>query len=199
MTPPSIDNHLKPELLVQAYRLGLFPMAEPDGQVYWYSPDPRAVIELDSFHVPRSLAQRCRQGRFHMRINSAFQEVIHACADRGEETWISTAIIDAYIGLHRMGYAHSVEAWQEDRLVGGLYGVAVGGAFFGESMFHRTTDASKVALVWLVERLKDRQFCLLDVQFLTEHLVRFGARQIPRPEYLRRLDQALGRDCRFAD
>jgi leucyl/phenylalanyl-tRNA--protein transferase len=199
MTPPPIDDHLKPELLLQAYRLGLFPMAEPDGQVYWYSPDPRAVIELDRFHVPRSLAQRCRQGRCQMRINSAFQEVIHACADRGEDTWISTAIIDAYLGLHRMGYAHSDESWQEDRLVGGLYGVAIGGAFFGESMFHRTTDASKVALVWLVERLKDRQFCLLDVQFLTEHLARFGARHIPRPEYLRRLDQALARDCKFAD
>jgi leucyl/phenylalanyl-tRNA--protein transferase len=194
-----MHEQLTPELLLQAYRMGIFPMGEPDGQIYWYSPDPRAVIELDEFHVSKTLAQRYRQRRFEIRCDHAFDRVIAACADRSEGTWISGQIVDAYTALHRAGHAHSVEAWQEDQLVGGLYGVTIGGAFFGESMFHRVTDASKVALVWLVERLRQRNYCLLDVQFITEHLARFGATQIPRDEYHRRLDEALDRDCTFGN
>ncbi|MFQ6049268.1 MAG: leucyl/phenylalanyl-tRNA--protein transferase [Phycisphaerae bacterium] len=185
--------------LLTAYRMGIFPMADPDGQIYWCSPDPRAVIELDRFHVPRTLRQRCRQRRFTCRINTAFEQVIRGCADRSEGTWLSPEMIEGYSRLHRLGYAHSVESWQAGRLAGGLYGVTLGGAFFGESMFHRVPDASKVALVWLVERLRQRGFCLLDVQFLTPHLARFGAVEIPRSEYLRRLEQALARRCQFAD
>jgi leucyl/phenylalanyl-tRNA--protein transferase len=194
-----MHDQLAPQFLLEAYRIGIFPMAEPDGQIYWYSPDPRAVIDLNHFHVPRTLRQRTRQRRFQIRVNSAFEQVIRACADRPEGTWISPQIIDAYVRLHQMGAAHSVESWQDDRLVGGLYGVALAAAFFGESMFHRVTDASKVALAWLLQHLADRGFLLLDVQFLTEHLTRFGAHNISRHEYLRLLDLALAKNCRFAD
>lgn len=189
---------LTPALLVRAYRAGFFPMADSrQGRIRWYSPDPRAVIPLETFHVPRSLQRTIRRGRFEVRVNTAFEDVIRACADR-PETWISGEIIRAYEALHALGLAHSVETWREGRLVGGLYGVALGGAFFGESMFSRETDASKVALVALVERLRERGFVLLDTQFLTPHLARFGAVEIPRAEYLRRLDEALPLDCRFA-
>ncbi len=134
-----------------------------------------------------------------MRVNSAFAEVIAGCADRREGTWISNDMKDAYRVLHRLGYAHSVEAWRGEELAGGLYGVAIGGAFFGESMFHRVTDASKLALVYLIERMRGRGFALLDVQFLTEHLQRFGAVEIPRTEYERRLRHALSLSCSFVD
>jgi len=190
---------LAPHLLLEAYRLGIFPMADEDGQIRWFSPDPRAIIELDRFHIPRTLRQVYRQGRFDVRVDTAFDRVIRACADRPEPTWISPEIIQAYTGLYRCGHAHSVESWQGGCLVGGLYGVALGGAFFGESMFHRVTDASKVALMALVERLTQRGFCLLDVQFDTPHLARFGTGEIPRAEYLRRLQQAVLQPCRFVD
>ncbi len=190
---------LSPDILLAAYTRGIFPMGGPYGEVSWYSPDPRTVLPLEAFHVPRTLRQRCRQGRFDLRIDADFSAVIHACADRKEGTWITGDIIEAYTRLHRLGHAHSVESWQADRLVGGLYGVALGGAFFGESMFHRVTDASKVALVHLVERLRERGYVLLDVQFTTPHLRRFGAIEIPRDEYLRRLDHAFGLSCRFVD
>jgi len=192
------DLPLTPEVLVAAYAHGIFPM-DVDGEIRWFSPDPRAILDLDAFHVPKSLAQRYRSGRFEIRIDTAFQEVITCCADRPESTWISPPIIEAYTELHRRGIAHSVESWHEGMLAGGLYGVAIGGAFFGESMFHRRTDASKVALVALVERLRARGFLLLDVQFLTPHLQRFGAREIPRETYLARLQEALAVDTRFAD
>ncbi len=191
MNPP-----LAPDLLEAAYRRGLFPMAEEDGRIAWYSPDPRGVFDLDRFHVPRRLERVIRSERFEIRIDADFETVIRACAGR-EETWLNEEMIAAYVALHRKGLAHSVETRREGRLAGGLYGVAIGGAFMGESMFHVETDASKVCLVRLVERLKERGFVLLDAQFLTPHLARFGARWIPRSEYLRRLERALALECRF--
>jgi len=190
---------LTPELVLQAYRVGIFPMAGRDGTIAWFSPDPRCIFPLDAFHVPRSVRQTIRRGRFEIRINTAFDAVVAGCADRPEGTWISPEIARVYGALHRSGHAHSVEAWHAGELAGGLYGVALGGAFFGESMFTRATDASKVALVALVERLRARGFALLDTQWATPHLERFGAREIPRREYLRLLTAALRRDCRFVD
>jgi leucyl/phenylalanyl-tRNA--protein transferase len=186
---------LTPELLLYTYSQGIFPMGHDDGEIYWYDPDPRAIIPLDdNFHVPRSLARRVRQGGFEVRVDSAFRAVITACAEPGEDrehTWITPAIIDVYCELHQWGYAHSVETWIDGELVGGLYGVTVGGLFAGESMFSRATDSSKIALVHLVERLRVGGFTLLDTQFMTEHLRRFGAVEIARAEYQKRLQQAL--------
>src|SRR6187402_2868 len=158
-----------------------------DGQIRWYSPDPRGVLPLNQVHIPRRLARVARQARFRIAIDTAFGDVIRACAadDRDREdagTWIDDQIIESYTALHDLGLAHSVEAWNGDRLVGGLYGVALRGAFFGESMFHRETDASKVALVALVERLRMRGFTLLDTQWVTPHLEQFGAIEIPRDD-----------------
>jgi leucyl/phenylalanyl-tRNA--protein transferase len=168
------------------------------GDITWYSPDPRAILPLDKFRVPRSLRQRIRKNPFDIRVDTAFETVMRLCASR-EETWISAEIIGVYTQLHRAGYAHSVEAWDGGRLVGGLYGVALGGAFFGESMFSTMADASKVALVSLVERLRTRGFVLLDTQFTTEHLGHFGVVEITRSEYLTELEGALGREATFAD
>ena len=190
---------LQPHILLAAYASGIFPMADDDERIGWYAPDPRAIIELDAFHLPRTLRQVYRQGRFELSVNRCFREVVEACADRREGTWISADIVEAYCELHRSGFAHSVEAWCGGALVGGLYGVALRGGFFGESMFHRQRDASKVALVHLVERLRQRGFTLLDVQFITPHLARFGAVEVSRREYLVRLGQALKLECRFAD
>jgi leucyl/phenylalanyl-tRNA---protein transferase len=189
---------LTPSLLVSAYAQGIFPM-DVDGSLEWFSPDPRAILPLDQFIVTKTLAQVCRRGTFQIRVNTAFLEVMRRCAERDEGTWISREIIEAYCELHRRGLAHSVEAWKDDTLAGGLYGVSLGGAFFGESMFHRVRDASKVALVALVERLQNKGFSLLDVQFMTEHLRRFGAIEISRRTYLRRLDSAIRRPCRVED
>jgi leucyl/phenylalanyl-tRNA--protein transferase len=194
-----MQDPLEPEILLAAYAQGIFPMADDDGQINWYTADPRTIIELDDFHVPRTLRQACRQGRFEVRVDSAFREVITRCGDRPEGTWISPAMIDAYERLHEMGFAHSVESWQEGQLAGGLYGVTIGAAFFGESMFFHVTDASKVALVALVERMRARQYMLLDVQFMTPHLERFGATEIPRMEYRRRLAIAIRQRRRFKD
>lgn len=189
---------LSPALIVHAYRQGIFPMADDDGTINWYRPDPRAVFPLDTFHVPKSLAKTLRQGKFEIRIDADFEGVMRGCAGR-DETWISSGIIEAYTALHRLGAAHSVEAWQGGRLVGGLYGVALGGAFMGESMFSRATDASKVCLVHLVERLKARGFILLDSQMPTEHLARFGQITIPHEAYMRQLKRALALPVRFVD
>lgn len=190
-------TELTPELLVRAYCSGVFPMADSrTGRISWYAPDPRAVFPLDQFHVPRSLARTIRRGVYDVRVNTAFRAVMLGCAAR-EETWISREVLRAYTALYRLGLAHSVEAWQGDELKGGLYGVALGGAFFGESMFSRSTDASKVALVALVERLRERGYTLLDTQWVTDHLARFGAVEIPRDEYERRLAAALQLDRRF--
>jgi leucyl/phenylalanyl-tRNA--protein transferase len=194
---------LEPRLLITAYCQGIFPMAGADGVISWYDPDPRAIIPLDErFSVPRRLGRTVRSGRFEIRVDTAFREVMHACAtpapDR-DSTWISPELIESYVTLHRLGLAHSVEAWQSDQLVGGLYGVAVRGLFAGESMFSRATDASKVALVHLVERLRRGGFVLLDTQFLTEHLARFGAFEIRRADYKRRLAHALTIDAQFSE
>src|SRR5437762_7596230 len=174
------------ELLLQGYRLGVFPMAMEDDSIAWFSPDPRAIIPLENFHVPHALRRVARKNVFEIKIDNRFGEVIRACAKR-KETWINQEIIESYEKLHELGYAHSVEAWSEGKLAGGLYGIAIGGAFFGESMFHRKTDASKIALLGLVEHLRARKFTLLDTQWLTPHLVRFGAVAIPRAQYLRLL------------
>ena len=187
-------------LLVRAYREGIFPMALEDGEIGWFSPDPRAILPLDAFRVPARLARLVRQGRFEVSVDRSFEAVMRACADRGDDgTWISEGIVESYVALHRLGLAHSVEVRQGETLVGGLYGVHLGGAFFGESMFHRVTDASKVALVSLVDRLRRRGFLVLDVQWTTPHLRQFGVIEIPRRRYLTLLHEALGKDCTFGD
>ena len=193
---PMSEPPLTPELLLYAYEHGLFPMADPDenDRVYWYAPDPRAVLPLDAFHIPKSLERVVRQGRFRVTVDRAFESVMRACAAPGmgrESTWISEEFVRTYAALHQRGFAHSVECWEEGVLAGGLYGVVLGGAFFGESMFHRVRDASKVALVHLVERLKVGGFILLDTQMTTDHLARFGVVEIPRVVYERRLEEAL--------
>ncbi len=191
---------LTPELLLSAYCQGIFPMAYDD-EIYWYDPDPRAILPLDALRVSRSLARVVRSGRFELRRDGDFTAVIRACAapDHGrEETWISADIIAAYERLHALGFAHSVETWQDGVLVGGLYGVAVRGLFAGESMFSTARDASKVALVHLVAHLRSRRFTLLDVQFMTDHLRRLGAIEIPRAVYKVRLKEALQVETSFA-
>ncbi len=190
---------LKPELVLDAYRHGVFPMAtHPAGEIGWFAPDPRALIPLDDrFHIPHGLQRTLRAGKFEVTFDTDFEAIIHACADRREDTWISTEIIECYTALHRLGHAHSVEARVAGHLAGGLYGVHLGGAFFGESMFHRATNASKVALVALVERLRHHGFALLDTQWLTPHLAQFGTFEIPRSEYLRQLAVAVAMPCRF--
>jgi leucyl/phenylalanyl-tRNA---protein transferase len=191
---------IDPALIIRAYREGIFPMALEDGDIGWFSPDPRGVIPLDTFHVPSRLARVSRSGVFDIRIDTAFEAVMRACAERPDDgTWISDEILDAYLALFKMGVAHSVETWRAGRLVGGLYGVHLGGAFFGESMFHRERDASKVALVALVNRMNKRGFTLLDTQWVTPHLLQFGAIEIVREDYLRRLHLALQTSCDFAD
>jgi len=191
---------IDPALLLRAYREGLFPMALEDGEIGWFSPDPRGIIPLEAFHVPSRLARTLRGTPFETRIDHDFGAVMRACAaDRHDGTWISEEILESYATLHRLGLAHSVEIWLDGELVGGLYGVHLSGAFFGESMFHRATDASKAALVALVDRMQRRGFALLDIQWVTRHLEQFGAVEIPRKEYLKRLKAALGRPCRFVD
>src|SRR4051812_24137105 len=191
---------LDPETLLLAYSQGAFPMTDRDGVTRWYTADPRGIIPLEpgGFHVPHTLAQTVRQRKFDLRINYDFEATMRACMlARPDGSWISEDLIAVYRQLHGLGYAHSVEAWQNDELVGGLYGVSLGGAFFGESMFHRARDASKVALVHLVERLRERKFELLDSQASTAHLQQFGCIEIPAREYLTRLKRALARRCEF--
>ena len=189
---------LTPDLLLSAYGIGVFPMAGPDGEVGWYAPDPRAVLPLDRFHVPKTLAKTVRQRRFEVAVDRDFEATMRACAapapDR-PETWISDELVEAYVALHRAGFAHSVECWRGGAFAGGLYGVALGGAFFGESMVSRQRDASKVALVHLVERLRAGGFRLLDTQMTTPHLARFGVVEVPRADFERRLAAALAADA----
>ena len=190
---------IDPELLLRAYALGWFPMGNGRrGRIEWFSPDPRGILPIQTFHAPSRLRRVVRQSRFTIRIDTAFEAVMRACAHR-DETWITEDIVASYVSLHRLGFAHSVETWQDDQLVGGLYGVALGGAFFGESMFHTATDASKVALVALVERLRDRGFVLLDTQWVTPHLAQFGGVEIPRADYLERLATAITLPVRLLD
>ncbi|MBI4428010.1 MAG: leucyl/phenylalanyl-tRNA--protein transferase [Ignavibacteriales bacterium] len=188
---------LDTQFLLMAYTHGYFPMADSaTGEIAWFSPDPRGIFDLENFKVPRSLRQVIRKNIFEIRINQRFEDVIRSCGSR-KETWISEDIIRTYLKLHEQGFAHSVEAWNNGVLAGGLYGVAVGGAFFGESMFSRERNASKVALVSLVERLRQREFELLDTQWVTSHLAMFGAKEIPRKEYLKLLKRATEKQCTF--
>ncbi len=168
-------------------------MAMHDGEIAWFSPDPRGIIPLDEFHIPHGLRRTLKKNHFEVRFDTAFEAVMMGCADRFS-TWIDDTILSSYCQLHDQGAAHSVEVWLNDELVGGLYGVSLGGAFFGESMFSRATDASKVALVHLVERMRERNFSLLDTQWSTAHLEQFGCLEIPRPRYLRMLEEALETD-----
>ncbi|MCF3641384.1 leucyl/phenylalanyl-tRNA--protein transferase [Rhizobium sp. TRM95111] len=187
---------ITPELLLRAYSIGLFPMADSadDPELFWVEPDIRGVIPLDRFHVSRSLARTIRRKPFDIRVDTAFEAVIAACAEAAPDrpsTWINRRIRTLYAQLHRMGHAHSVEAWEGEQLVGGLYGVSLGAAFFGESMFSRRTDASKICLVHLVERMREKGFRLLDTQFTTEHLRSFGAIDVPKADYEDLLANAL--------
>jgi leucyl/phenylalanyl-tRNA--protein transferase len=189
---------LTPTLILRAYAAGVFPMADGAGpdSIFWVDPKFRGVLPLESFHVPRRLARRIRGGGFTVTVDAAFEDVIDACADR-DETWINGDIRRLYLGLHAMGNGHSIEVWMDGELAGGLYGVRLGAAFFGESMFHRRTDASKIALVYLMARLKAGGFTLLDSQFVTDHLIRFGAERIPRGRYHAMLDAAITRPADF--
>lgn len=197
MTKGTDDIGLDSELLLVGYCSGYFPMAESrNGTIRWFSPDPRAIIPLESFSISRSLRQSIRKRKFELKINTEFRRVMEECAAR-DQTWISDEIINAYVQLHERGFAHSVESWQGGELVGGLYGVSIGGAFFGESMFSRSRDASKVALATLVDRLRSRNFILLDTQFMTEHLQQFGTVDISRTKYLKILERAIRLQTNF--
>jgi leucyl/phenylalanyl-tRNA--protein transferase len=196
--PSRSTDVIDPRLLLEAYAQGVFPMAMEDGEMGWFSPDPRGIIPIREFHVPHGLRRLLRRGAYEVRMNTAFTAVMRGCADR-ESTWINESILRSYVRLFELGFAHSVETWMGHRLVGGLYGVAIGGAFFGESMFSRETGASQVALHALVRRLDERGFTLLDTQWTTEHLSRFGAHEIAREDYLRRLERAIRLPCRFME
>lgn len=188
----AVGGDLSPNRLLLAYRQGIFPWSEHP--LTWWSPDPRGIFELDHFHVPRSLGRVLRSTRFRVTMNQAFREVMEACAAPApgrRTTWISAGFIEAYTRLHDLGHAHSVECWNEGRLVGGVYGVTTGGLFAGESMFHHVSDASKVALVHLVERLRERRFALFDIQMVTPVTRQLGAVEIARESYLRRLAAAV--------
>jgi leucyl/phenylalanyl-tRNA---protein transferase len=190
---------LTPTLILNGYTRALFPMAiNRHGTIGWFSPDPRAIIPLDErFHIPHGLKRTLRKGQFEIRVDTDFEAVIKACSATHGSTWISAEILQNYCALHRLGFAHSIEVWTEGQLAGGLYGVALGGAFFGESMFHRVTDASKVALVGLVTRLRERGFVLLDTQWTTPHLEQFGTLEISKKEYVQILEKALALPCTF--
>ncbi len=189
---------IDPALLVRAYREGIFPMAVEGGKIGWFSPDPRGILPLETFHVPARLARVLRSGRFEVTTDRGFEAVMRACAERpGEGTWISDEIVESYLALHRLGLAHSIEVWRGGHLAGGLYGVHLGAAFFGESMFHRETDASKVALAALVDRMIRHGFRLLDIQWVTPHLEQFGAVEVPKAKYLALLTRALAVECAF--
>ena len=189
---------LTPDLLLQAYQAGVFPMSEgrDDPEVFWVDPRMRGIIPLDGFRMSRSLARTLRRGAFSVTCDAAFTDVVAGCADR-EETWINDTIFDLYSALHDAGYAHSVEVWDGPSLVGGVYGVTIGAAFFGESMFSRAADASKIALAYLVDRLRLGGYLLFDTQFLTPHLARLGAIEVPRDQYRAKLTQALAQEASF--
>ncbi|MEI6279622.1 MAG: leucyl/phenylalanyl-tRNA--protein transferase [Verrucomicrobiae bacterium] len=190
-------NTIPPETMLEFYRQGVFPMADPGG-IRLFSPDPRGIIPLEDFQIPHGTRRELRDPGFEVRCDTAFAEVIRACAER-EDTWIDGTLFRSYAGLHRAGHAHSVEVWRDGQLVGGLYGVRIGAAFFGESMFHRVTGASKVALCCLVAMMKTGGFLLLDTQWVTPHLARFGAVEIPRADYLRRLAAAVSAPSAWPD
>ncbi|WP_288431735.1 leucyl/phenylalanyl-tRNA--protein transferase [uncultured Agrobacterium sp.] len=192
----SRDSDITVDMLLRAYSIGLFPMAESadDPELFWVEPELRGIIPLNDFHVSKSLAKTIRKAPFDIRFDTAFDAVMAGCAEEAPDrpsTWINETIRKLYIELHQIGHAHSVEAWEEDQLVGGLYGVSLGSAFFGESMFSRRTNASKICLVHLVERLRENGFTLLDTQFTTEHLKTFGAIDVPKAEYAKMLQRAV--------
>ncbi|WP_307377679.1 leucyl/phenylalanyl-tRNA--protein transferase [Peteryoungia aggregata] len=192
----SRNQSITPELLLRAYSIGMFPMSDSadDPELFWVEPEIRGIIPLDGFHVSSSLSKAIRKRPFDIRFDTAFDQVVDKCAEAAPDrpsTWINQTIRELYGALHRLGHAHSVEAWEGEELVGGLYGVSLGSAFFGESMFSRRTNASKICLVYLVERLRERGFTLLDTQFTTEHLKTFGAVDIPKEEYGVLLDRAM--------
>jgi leucyl/phenylalanyl-tRNA---protein transferase len=197
-----VGGRLSPDWLLDAYSHGIFPWPMwDDDPIAWWSPDPRAIIELDGLHVSRRLDRTIRSGKFRVTFDQDFASVIRGCAtagDRTDNTWLTPNMIKAYTRMHQLGHAHSVEVWCDHQLVGGTYGIAIGGLFAAESMFHRVRDASKIALVYLVERLKARGFDLLDVQQWTPHTGRMGAVEIPRAEYLRRLSRAIKQPITFA-
>jgi leucyl/phenylalanyl-tRNA---protein transferase len=192
----AVGGDLGPATLLRAYRNGTFPWFNEGDPVLWWSPNPRAIFELDRFYLSRRLVRTIRNSKFRLTINQAFDAVIRGCAER-ELTWITSDMIDAYSQLHQLGHAHSIEVWLGKDLVGGVYGVALGGFFAGESMFHRARDASKVALTYLIEYLKIRGFALFDTQVVTEHTARLGAVEISRDDYLARLEKALRVPARF--
>ena len=189
---------IEPERLLSAYAAGVFPMAESrdDPRLFLMDPERRGIFELDRFHISRSLARQIRKEAFAVRVNTSFGAVVEACADR-PQTWINEPLFDFYAALRRMGIAHSLEVWMEGELAGGVFGITLGGAFFGESMFSRRTNASKIALAYLVDRLREGGFTLFDTQFITPHLASLGAVEIPRAEYRRRLKRALARPADF--
>ncbi len=189
---------IEPERLLSAYAAGVFPMAESrdDPRLFLMDPEWRGIFELDRFHISRSLARHIRKEAFAVRVNTAFGAVVEACADR-PQTWINEPLFDFYAALHRMGIAQSLEVWMEGELAGGVFGITLGGAFFGESMFSRRANASKIALAYLVDRLREGGFTLFDTQFITPHLASLGAVEIPRAEYRRRLKRALARPADF--
>jgi leucyl/phenylalanyl-tRNA--protein transferase len=194
----AVGGDLAPQRLLRAYRLGIFPWYDERTPILWWSPDPRAILPLDGLHVSRRLARTLRTTRFVVTFDLAFARVMHGCADRAEGTWITPEMIAAYTTLHELGHAHSVEVWLDGALAGGIYGVALGGLFAGESMFTRVSGASKVALVRLVERLNERGFALFDVQYRNEHTASLGAVEVPRRDYLARLRRAVEMPVTFA-
>jgi leucyl/phenylalanyl-tRNA--protein transferase len=200
-----VGGSLAPDWMLEAYRRGIFPMpikVERRRLIAWLSPDPRGIIELGGLHVSRRLARRLRRGEFTFTIDRAFSDVVEACAaPRGldNDCWLTLSMQNAYLTLHELGHAHSIEVWRQGRLAGGVFGVSIGGLFAGESMFHRATDASKAALVFLVEHLRSRDYALLDVQWTNSHTRRLGAIDLPRTEYLSRLSMALRRDVTFVE
>jgi len=194
----NVPEPLDPILVINAYAQGIFPMADHYGRIRWYAPDPRAILEHENLYISRSLRATLRKKVYEVNIDSAFESVMRHCAER-EDTWINESFISTYTHLHYAGLAHSVEAWQNGDLVGGLYGVSLGGAFIGESMFSRVTDASKVCLVALVEHLKARGYVLHDVQYWTPHLASLGVSEIPRKQYERRLKAALRLECSWGE
>jgi len=197
-----MSSTLTADQILRAYALGVFPMARQhdDPKLYWVDPEKRGILPLADFHLPRSLKKVLKREEFDLRVDTAFDQVLELCAEstaRRPETWINAEIVRLFTDLHHAGLAHSVESWQDGKLVGGLYGLSLGSAFFGESMFSRATDASKVALAYLVAVMKKGGYTLLDTQFVTEHLAQFGAIEIPRRDYLRLLAQALDRPASF--
>ena len=197
----AVGGDLSIERLILAYRMGIFPWYSRGEPILWWSPDPRLVLYPESLHISRSLMKSLKQGRFTVTLDQNFSRVIAACADTPREnqpgTWITTDMMDAYCRLHEAGFAHSVEVWDQGELAGGLYGISLGKCFFGESMFHRASDASKVGLFHLAGRLRDRGFALCDIQMLTPATEQLGAIEIPRAKYLQRLAAAVGRECSF--